>query len=101
MKYHKDRDGKIQLGDHNNQSMASGSIYVSSQHTIDGVPITESQPILSPTELEYFIELFKNPAALEADHFENLEEIYQKARLMLRLLMSELLLSDQFYKVDQ
>jgi hypothetical protein len=58
LKYHKDRDGKIQLGDRNNQSLASGSIYVSSQHTIDGIPITENQPVLNPAELGYFIELF-------------------------------------------
>ncbi len=58
LKYHKDRDGRIILGDRNNQSLASGSIYASSQHTIDGVPITENQPVLSPAELDYFIELF-------------------------------------------
>lgn len=55
---------------------------------------------MSPTELGYYINLFKNKAAVEAAHL-NIEEIYQKARITLRFLMKDLLLSDQFYRLDQ
>ena len=56
-------------------------------------------PALSRVELDYYIQLFKNKAALESGEHP-LDVIYFKARQMLKTMMHEMLLDDKFDQFD-
>lgn len=95
IKYYRDTKGVYHVGSMTEPDNVN--LYKSDSGDLD---LDEPKPkprderrTLDSAELEYYVNLFKNPATIESGKVD-IDAIYSKARIALKLFMKDLLLKD-------